>query len=95
MGQYYTPMIEDKNGERTIFSRQIAGSNDYNSAKLTEHSWWENPFVNTICTMIYKTPHKVAWVGDYAYEFELYEEAMDSDKEEYPCNLKSSFFKVK
>ena len=81
MGQYYTPMIEDKNGERTIFSRQIAGSNDYNSAKLTEHSWWENPFVNTVCTMIYKTPHKVAWVGDYADEFELYKEAMDSDKE--------------
>ena len=80
MGQYYTPMIEDKNGKRTIFSRQIVGSSDYTFAKLKKHSWWLNPFVNTVCSIIYKTPHKVAWVGDYAKDFELYKETLSDDK---------------
>ena len=81
MGQYYTPMIEDENGKRTIFSKQIVGSKDYTGNKLMEHSWWGNPFVNTICTTLYETPHKVAWIGDYAKEFELYKEAMYGKKE--------------
>ena len=80
MGQYYTPIIEDRNSKRTTFSRQLVGSRQFIGNKLMEHSWWENQFVNTICTTIYNKPHKVAWVGDYADEFELYEEAMEKNK---------------
>ena len=81
MEQYYTPMIEDKNGKRTKYSIQIGGPTKCNSPELMGHSWWENPFVNALCTMLYKTPYKVAWVGNCAEKFELYKEVMDDSKE--------------
>ncbi len=64
MGQYYMVLTEDKNGKRTVYDRTLNGR--YTMAKLMEHSWWENPFVNTICHKIFKKPMKVAWVGDYS-----------------------------
>lgn len=80
MGQYYRVITEDSvinNHKRTVYNRDVDG--EYTMAKLMEHSWWENPFVNTICTEIYQSPKKVAWVGDYANEFELFDEVWDSE----------------
>ena len=64
MGQYYNVVVEDMNGNITAYDRTVDG--EYTMAKLMEHSWWFNPFVNTIAKMLYKNPMCVAWVGDYA-----------------------------
>ena len=73
MGQYYMVLMEDKNGKRTVYDRTTNG--EYTLAKLMEHSWWLNNFVNTMCCKIFRKPKKVAWVGDYSDgEFELYDE---------------------
>ncbi len=63
MGQYYYVYFK-RNGKETIFNRNVDGV--YTMAKLTEHSWWYNSFVNTICHRIFKKPAVIAWVGDYA-----------------------------
>ena len=65
MGQYYKVLVrKDKDSKWQLFNRSVDG--EYTMAKLTEHSWWYNPFVNTICHMIHFKPKQVAWVGDYA-----------------------------
>ena len=62
MGQYYRPIIIAPDGRILSVSPW-----DFNSgAKLTEHSWISNPFVNAAYSLIYKSPKKVAWIGDYA-----------------------------
>ena len=64
MGQYYCVLVEDKDGHPIRVS-----PNEYNSGlKLTEHSWWENYFVNRIVAYLLNNPKRVAWVGDYSYE---------------------------
>lgn len=74
MGQYYKVKVND-----TVYNRTINGQ--YTMAKLMEHSWWRNPFVNTICHEIFQTPKKVAWVGDYSDDInkELYESVYGDD----------------
>lgn len=64
MGQYYRPYLVNKNGKEFICNRDVNG--EYTSAKLTEHSWMGNWLMDSISEMIYKSPHKIAWVGDYA-----------------------------
>ena len=64
MGQYYRVYTKNKKGKETIYNRTVDGK--YTRAKLTEHSWWLNPFVNTICHKIHHKPLIIAWVGDYA-----------------------------
>lgn len=82
MGQYYNTLIE-RNGEATAYNRRVSG--EYTPAKLTEHAWWENPFVTTITNLLWKDPAKVAWVGDYsnceekAIKENLYERAWSDD----------------
>lgn len=63
MGQYYNVVIKNKN---TIiaYNREVDGK--YTMAKLTEHSWWYNPFVSSITKLLYKNPCQVAWIGDYS-----------------------------
>lgn len=63
MGQHYNVVIKNKN---TIiaYNREVDGK--YTMAKLTEHSWWYNPFVSSITKLLYKNPCKVAWIGDYS-----------------------------
>lgn len=71
MGQYYNVAVISK--DRKLFlNRDVNG--EYTMAKLMEHSWWKNPFVNTVNSFIYKTPSQVAWVGDYAETSEYYED---------------------
>ena len=63
MGQYYNVVIKNKN-TITAYNREVDG--EYTMAKLTEHSWWYNPFVSSITKLLYKNPCKVAWIGDYS-----------------------------
>lgn len=66
MGQYYYAVIEI-NEQKVVYDRKVDG--EYTPAKLTEHSWWRNPFVCSLTKLLYEnlTPCRVAWVGDYAY----------------------------
>lgn len=66
MGQYYTPIIGNDNVKSPI-KREIDGN--YVLAKLMEHSWWFNDFVNAVSEMLYKNPQRLAWVGDYADDY--------------------------
>ena len=67
MGQYYRPILGDSFGlECKVFDRSVDG--EYTFAKLLEHSWWQNPFVNAFSEFLYNEPNRVAWVGDYADE---------------------------
>lgn len=70
MGQYYRVLTQEKGKEAEAFNRDIVvnGKTEYTMAKLMEHSWMENYFVNAICHKIYTaaTPVQVAWIGDYA-----------------------------
>ena len=83
MGQYYRPIIKKEND---IVSYANFVNGDYMLAKLMEHSWLYNPFVNGLAAIIYKNPCKVAWVGDYAdaTDPEIYKIAWgDEDNEAY------------
>ena len=67
MGQYYMAILGDAYGLNCkVFDRSVDG--EYTFAKLMEHSWWKNPFVNAFSEFIYNKPSRVAWVGDYADE---------------------------
>lgn len=46
------------------FNRSV--DNEYTFAKLLEHSWWENSFVNSFSERLYNKLSRVCWVGDYA-----------------------------
>lgn len=64
MGQYYRPILTNANGYERVYNRDVDG--EYTMAKLMEHSWYRNPFVNSICSKLFNNPMKVVWVGDYA-----------------------------
>ena len=67
MGQYYRPILGDAYGLNCmVFDRSVDG--EYTLAKLMEHSWWLNPFVNSFAAQIYNSKSRVCWVGDYATE---------------------------
>lgn len=73
MGQYYRTLFKENSKKLTVFNRKliIDGQEKYMSAKLMEHSWWLNPFVNAICEKIYNNPKhsQIIWMGDYANQF--------------------------
>ena len=67
MGQYYMAILGDAYGlNYKVFDRSVDGQ--YTFAKLMEHSWWQNTFVNAFSEFLYNEPSRVAWVGDYADE---------------------------
>lgn len=83
MGQYYHALIK-KNDDVVVYHNTVNG--EYMGAKLMEHSWLRNPFVNAVAEIIYHNPCQVAWVGDYADETdpEIYKMAYgDDDNEVY------------
>lgn len=73
MGQYYRTLLKEGNGKLTVYNRKIIidGQEEYMMAKLTEHSWWYNPFVNAVCQRIYESTKRsrIIWIGDYADQF--------------------------
>lgn len=73
MGQYYRAIVKKQNGRFDVYNRYILinGKSEYTPAKLTEHSWWYNYFVNAVCLDLYnrKERNRIAWIGDYADTF--------------------------
>ena len=73
MGQYYKVLKKEGNGKLTVYNRNIIvdGKEENMMAKLTEHSWWYNPFVNAVCQSIYENAKRsrIIWMGDYADQF--------------------------
>lgn len=80
MGQYYVCLTKNKDGQKAwdlqvVKPEGITRDNPeyfdyYNGIKLMEHSWIGNSFMTAISKYIYKNPTKVAWVGDYANDFQ-------------------------
>lgn len=67
MGQYYMAVLGNEFGtDCKIFNRTVDG--EYTFAKLLEHSWWENSFVNSFSERLYNKFGRVVWCGDYADE---------------------------
>lgn len=65
MGQYFRPILGNLRGlDCKVFDRSVDGERTL--AKLMEHSWWENPFVNSFAARLYHHKKRVCWVGDYA-----------------------------
>lgn len=64
MGQYYNSVLQNQKGEFKSYY-------PFSSKKLTEHSYFFNYYVNSICLKLLNKPHKVAWVGDSAKSEEL------------------------
>jgi hypothetical protein len=69
MGQYYKPiLLEDKtneDGSETIIGHLESWSYG-NGAKLMEHSWIENEFVERVESILAKRASRIVWAGDYA-----------------------------
>ena len=63
-------MVKKQNGRIITYNRDVIrdGKPQYMVAKLTEHSWWLNDFVNAVCLDLYnsKETRRIAWIGDYA-----------------------------
>lgn len=83
MGQYYKVLTDNIKDGNCVWNIQTdewkkeekkpVDKRDwslYTGVKLMEHSWIGNRFMNSISAYIYKNPTKVAWVGDYADDFE-------------------------
>ncbi len=68
MGQYYNILIKDKDENYFKYDRSV--DNKYMFAKLTEHSWIRNSFMDSFCNTLINNPINIAWVGDYANELE-------------------------
>lgn len=67
MGQYYMAVLGNEFGtDCKVFNRSVDG--EYTFAKLLEHSWWENSFVNSFSKRLYNELGRVIWCGDYAGE---------------------------
>lgn len=67
MGQYFVPVLGNIYGSNfKVFNRRVDDESE--GAKLMEHSWWNNPFVNSFAAQLYNHKCRVLWVGDYASE---------------------------
>ena len=63
MGQYYMAVLGNEFGtDCKGFNRSVDG--EYTFAKLLEHSWWENSFVNSFSERLYNKLGRVIWCGD-------------------------------
>lgn len=63
MGQYYRAVVGDHVYDTAYITKKGA---NFVGAKLTEHAYLPNKFVNAVANQIYHNPQRVAWVGDYA-----------------------------
>lgn len=69
MGQYYNVLLKESKKASVAYDRYLIvnGKKEYTMAKLMEHSWIGNYFVDTICAKIYNaaSTFRVVWMGDY------------------------------
>lgn len=77
MGQYYNCLVK-RGGVFHNYSLQVKGWKEkekegdtwaYNGVKLMEHSYWGNPFMVVLTGDLYHHKARVAWVGDYADDY--------------------------
>ena len=67
MGQYYTPIILDK--ENKSLPIKAWHAHHYgNGLKLMEHSWIDDNFVAIAEHELLNNPQRLVWAGDYADE---------------------------
>ncbi len=66
MGQYFDCVM----GSATTKFRKYPAHDFGQGAKITEHSWVGNDFVNKMAHILRFTPRQVAWIGDYAEDVE-------------------------
>lgn len=64
MGQYYMALIQSEKETFKIDS--------FFGAKLMEHSYMGNAFVDYAASFLHNNPARLAWVGDYANDYESY-----------------------
>lgn len=69
MGQYYRIFMCEEDGSNPRVHSSY--DHDHNGAKLMEHSYYHNRFVEAACSQLRNTyrhdkPLRVWWVGDYA-----------------------------
>lgn len=74
MGQYYKPFIESKDGELISYDNP-------SMLKLTEHSYYGNEVVLGMYEVLYNNPVHVAWVGDYATDYDFNDPSCKFDKD--------------
>lgn len=76
MGQYYNVLLKEYNKPSVVYDRYLIvnGKKEYTMAKLMEHSWIGNHFVDTICAKIYNNAamFRVVWMGDYGADIFRY-----------------------
>lgn len=79
MGQYYNIITAEKDygnigiidDKRTKMFETGNYFEETFGAKITEHSWFGNHLTSGISNLLYKTPKRIIWCGDYAEDDEL------------------------
>ena len=63
MGQYYKPLILDKEGkiEKSFYPHHYI-----QGFKIMEHSYFRNPLMNAVENSLIDYPSKLVWAGDYS-----------------------------
>lgn len=73
MGQYYNILVGDlPASEKTtykVYDRSV--DTQYTMAKLTEFSWFGNPFCDALANELLENPKVIIWCGDYAENSDL------------------------
>lgn len=87
MGQYYKACILDAKNRRKLVTFVSPYTHD-NFAKLNEHGWIGNRFVNVVEYLLTNGPKRVCWAGDYAdkcsgYRTNLYDRAKKQPESEF------------
>ena len=66
MGQYFCQGF--KNKDKIFTSARKVNVDNYEGAKLMEHSWIHNWFMDSVANYIFNNPTNILWCGDYADE---------------------------
>ena len=74
MGQYYKACYQEKTTKRW---KGFTAWDICCGAKLTEHSFISNYFVEQLMDIIFRSPKRVVWAGDYADKEEPYKDDQD------------------
>ncbi len=92
MGQYYKPTFFDKNADVTAndwdpIKWQLLSYDFGNGAKLMEHSWVHNGFVQAVEYLLSKDKEgtRFVWAGDYAQKYSGFTENLFTIGAEGKC----------
>lgn len=75
MGQYYRVVVKDGEhlfvNDRKLMYNRNSKPYGYVMAKLLEHSWLNNDFMDSVCKFIHNRKVRIIWCGDYADDNDL------------------------